>query len=140
VLDAFQESGLSMAAFAAETGIGAWRLRGWQRKLGLGQDGGDSVRFLPVRVRGAAPAPQMAGAALEDTTQSGFHVRTEGGFAIEDLVRLIGRLERLGCSPKRSRSPPTARQRLWLMILSRQCHSNPEDPWSTKPRWRPRRT
>ena len=34
-LDAFQESGLSMAAFAAETGIGAWRLQGWQRKLGL---------------------------------------------------------------------------------------------------------
>jgi len=29
-LDAFQESGLSMAEFAADTGIGAWRLRPWQ--------------------------------------------------------------------------------------------------------------
>jgi len=32
-LDAFQKSGLSMAAFAAETGIGAWRLRGWHPSL-----------------------------------------------------------------------------------------------------------
>jgi transposase-like protein len=96
-LDGFQESGLSMAAFAAETGIGAWRLRDWQRKLGRGQGDGDAVRFLPVRVRGAAPAPQIAGAALEVTTPSGFHVRTEGGFALEDLVRLIGGLEQLGC-------------------------------------------
>jgi len=96
-LEALRASDLSLASFAAETGIGAWRLRGWQRKLGFGQGDGDAVRFLPIRVRGAAPAPQVAGAALEVTTPSGFHVRAEGGFALEDLVRLIGGLEQLGC-------------------------------------------
>ncbi|HOX47070.1 MAG TPA: hypothetical protein PK668_25980 [Myxococcota bacterium] len=87
--DTLQVSGLSMATFAAETGIGAWRLRGWQRKLGAGKSAGDAVRFLPVRVRGAVPAPTMSGAALEVTMPSGFHIHAEGGFALEDIVRLI---------------------------------------------------
>jgi hypothetical protein len=96
-LQAMRASGMSLAAFAAKTGIGAWRLRSWQRKLGPGPGEGVAVRFLPVRVRGSAPATSSASSAFEVATPSGYRVRAEFGVSVDDIVRLIGGLERLGC-------------------------------------------
>ena len=60
------------------------------------------MRFLPVRVRGSAPATSSASSAFEVATPSGYRVRAEFGVSVDDIVRLIGGLERLGCEIPRS--------------------------------------
>lgn len=93
VVEAWQRSGESLAAFARSHGIGRRRLERWARRLG-GPDG--SIRFHRVRLverRPTSDAVHDGGAPIEIEWAPGRRVRVFPGFSAEDLGRVLEVLE-----------------------------------------------
>ena len=97
VLEAWRESGETMATFARRHGIQRGRLERWSRRL---RESGPEVRFHPVRVVSAPASPERTGASnhIELQLATGHRIRVAPGFDPEDLRRVlfvIGQVE--GC-------------------------------------------
>src|SRR5688572_24842604 len=86
-LDAFASSGLSMRAFAAESGIKFERLARWRRKTKPSSSGRKRVAFVEVRARDAARE------RIEVVLRSGRVLRCAEEIAASSLRRLVGVLE-----------------------------------------------
>ena len=92
VVEAWRASGEGLVVFAARYGIHPRRLRRWAGQLGPGAE--ETVAFHPVRLMAAA-GPAEPGAPIEIVLGEGVRVRVPGGFAAEDLERVLGVLA--GC-------------------------------------------
>lgn len=93
VVEAWQASGEGLGAFAKRYGIHPRRVRRWASQLG-GKAEAAAVVFHPVRLVAAA-RPAEPGALIEIVLGEGVIVRVPGGFAAEDLERVLGVLA--GC-------------------------------------------
>jgi len=97
-VDAWERSGMSLAAFARRYGIVRQRLERWAQRLGAASVG--RVRFHRVRLieHGRDGEAPVAGVPIEIEWGSGRRVRVYPGFAAEDLGRVLDALEgRQGC-------------------------------------------
>lgn len=90
VVEAWRESGLSQAAFARRSGIGAQRLRYWKHRVDVGVE--ETARLVPVEVVGAQYSVEEE--AFEVAVGSGRVIRVPTGFDEVALVRLVHALER----------------------------------------------
>jgi hypothetical protein len=89
-LDALEASGASVAAFAARTGVSAWRLYHWRARL----IGPAATSFVEIKTA----APQGLGAgAFEVVLPRGFVVRVPADFDAVALQRLVAVLEADPC-------------------------------------------
>lgn len=84
---------MSVTDFAASTGVSAWTLYQWRRRL-AGSDGerNDSPRLVEVAVLPSAAAASAA-ASLSVELRSGHRLEVRAGFDGNELRRLIGVLE-----------------------------------------------
>ncbi|QRK10889.1 transposase [Archangium violaceum] len=95
VLEAYEESGLSVAEFARRHGLGPQRLRWWKKRRR--EEASPERSFVPVHV--AAPPSReeretAAGAAsMEVVLARGRRIRVEPGFDADALARLVRALE-----------------------------------------------
>jgi transposase-like protein len=95
VLEAYEESGLTVAEFARLNGLGPQRLRWWKKKRA--EEAGEAPSFVPVHI--AAPpsrgvrevAPGTA--RMEVVLARGRRIQVEPGFDAEALARLVRALE-----------------------------------------------
>jgi len=86
VVDAWRESGASLAGFCRSHGVASARLSRWAARLGREA----AVRFHPVRLTtGGESAPR---AGLEIEFPDGTTVRLPAGFALDDLRRILSAL------------------------------------------------
>jgi transposase-like protein len=87
ILAELGRSGLSVARFASERGLGAERLRRWRRRLkaGAGKKA-EAPRFTEVTLRPATGAP------IEVVLPDGCVVRCAGASRLEDAVAILSRL------------------------------------------------
>lgn len=93
VVEAWQASGLSVAAFARKVGLPAWRVRSWRRRLGNPEP---APRFLPVRLVGQDRERGHEGnVALEINTRGG--LRLVVPIAAEAVCGLVLALEGGSC-------------------------------------------
>jgi hypothetical protein len=88
IVEAWQESGETGAAFARRHGVDPQRLSRWALRLRRSAP----VPFHPVRVAGAGPV-RPGGAAIEIDFGTGWRVRVAGGFEAEDLRRVLAVLD-----------------------------------------------
>jgi hypothetical protein len=86
VVEAWQESGEGLSAFARRHGIEPRRLSRWAATL-EGRD--EAVRFHPVRLVERRERVQSSGAPIEIVIGDGCSVRVPPGFAAEDLERVL---------------------------------------------------
>lgn len=92
VVEAFERSGWTGAAFARRYGIRAERLRRWVRELEEEGRNDGALRFHPVRVvqrreeREESPPRRRP---IEIVTRRGARVRVPAGFRAEDLERVL---------------------------------------------------
>lgn len=85
VLDAWRESGDSLAGFCRAHGIARARLSRWAAQLG-----DSALRFHPVRLtNGGGTTPQPG---IEIELAGGTTIRLPAGFAHEDLQRVLSAL------------------------------------------------
>jgi transposase-like protein len=91
MVDAWRDSGETVAAFAARHGLDVRRLTRWVRKLEAKTDG--LVPFHPVRLVSVAET-QSAEAPIEIAIGATYCVRVPPGFRIEDLRGVLAVLER----------------------------------------------
>ena len=92
VVDAWQESGETMASFARRHGVQAKRLARWVRRLQESEERAPSS-FFPVRVvRRADPDSRRVKSGIE-LVRRGWRVRVASGFVAEDLERVLEVLE-----------------------------------------------
>lgn len=97
VLEACQESGLSLAEFCRRNDIGPWRLWQWKKKLGYGS-GDAPARFVPVRlVHSGVDASPGEGIWVEIVLADGVRIRAGDGFDAEKLAELVSALGRASC-------------------------------------------
>jgi transposase-like protein len=95
VLEAYEESGLTVAEFARLHGLGPQRLRGWKKRRA--EEVSPAAAFVPVHV--AAPPSREARevapgtASMEVVLARGRRIRVEPGFEEEALARLVRALE-----------------------------------------------
>ena len=92
VVEAWRASGEALGAFAARYGIHPRRVGRWAGQLGREDE--EAVAFHPVRLVRAIPTAGP-GAPIEIVLGEGVRVRVPGGFAAEDLERVLGVLA--GC-------------------------------------------
>jgi len=92
VVEAWRASGEGLGAFAKRYGINRRRLGRWAGELGPKAE--ETVAFHPVRLVAAA-RPAQGGEPIEIELGEGVRVRVPGGFAAEDLERVLGVLA--GC-------------------------------------------
>jgi hypothetical protein len=85
IVEAWDASGETMAAFAARHGVEARRLGRWVRRL---RGEAEGVRFHPVRVTGGA-GPERSGPLIEIEFADGQRVRVAPGFHVDDLRRVV---------------------------------------------------
>jgi hypothetical protein len=88
VLDAWQRSGQTIAAFARNQGVGAKRLARWARRLHA--EGAQGVEFYPVQVVSREPSQ---GKSTIELVRGAWRVRVAPGFAAEDLRQVLDVLE-----------------------------------------------
>jgi hypothetical protein len=93
VVEAWRRSGETLSGFGRRYGVDPRRLARWARRLGGGGDG--SVRFHPVRLVAPSPAAE-GGGPIEIQLAGGQRVRVPGGFAAEDLRRVLSVLGEAG--------------------------------------------
>ena len=87
VVEDLGRSGLSVARFASEMGLGVERLRRWKRRLKAGTGiQAEAPKFTEVALR-----PAM-GAAIELVLPDGLVVRCAGTSRLDDSVALLSRL------------------------------------------------
>jgi len=90
VVEAWRASGEGLGAFAARYAIHPRRVGRWAGQLGREDE--EAVAFHPVRLVRATPTPGP-GAPIEIVLGEGVRVRVPGGFAAEDLERVLRVLE-----------------------------------------------
>jgi hypothetical protein len=97
VIEAWQRSGLSARRFAISEGLDRSRLSRWAAKLGgMRNSAASAVTFHRVRVsarRGGQAGAGGRGRRIEVVLADGRRVRVGGGFAAEDLARVLEVLE-----------------------------------------------
>lgn len=86
VVDAWRESGDSLASFCRSHGVASVRLSRWASRLGRGTP----VRFHPVRLTAGGESAARAGFEIE--LRDGTTVRLAAGFALDDLRRILSAL------------------------------------------------
>jgi len=91
VVDAWQESGETMALFSRRHGVQAKRLARWVRRLQESEKRAPSS-FLPVRVVRQADSDSRRVSGIE-LVRRGWRVRVAPGFVAEDLERVLEVLE-----------------------------------------------
>jgi hypothetical protein len=101
VMQAWEQSGQDLSAFAARHGLKAARLARWASRLGKGAVRGRKrvsagaaalkLRFHPVALIGTTPAVETS--AIEVVLLDGRRVRVPSGVASEDLDRVLRVLE-----------------------------------------------
>jgi hypothetical protein len=92
VVDAWRDSGESLASFGGRHGVSPRRLARWATRL----KGGREVRFHPVRL--VEPPTQAEDRSLAIELPGGETVRLPTGFELDDLRRVLAALaERHGC-------------------------------------------
>jgi hypothetical protein len=92
VLEAWRESGQSMAAFARERGLVRGRLARWQRRLKTRSRDSQAIAFHPVRVVLPPHGGPEAKPAIELVLSGGRRVAVHRGFdavVLEELVRVV---------------------------------------------------
>ena len=93
-LAAWESSGLSLSAFARESGICDQRLRWWRERLSAQPA---IPALLPVRIVRRAPSPAVtsaaSGAVMEIALVTGRRVRVTPDFDDEAVARLVRVLE-----------------------------------------------
>jgi transposase-like protein len=82
IVDAWQDSGESIVAFARRLGLTRQRLSRWVTRLGRSEPG--RLHFHPVRVADAAPR-RSAAACIDIELVDGRRVRIAPGVAADDL-------------------------------------------------------
>jgi transposase-like protein len=97
VLDAWRESGQSVAAFSRGIGVGPWKLWMWRKQLDVEE--ASPPRFVPVRlVQGEAGVTSSErGFEVELELPRGLRVRAGAGFDPENVAELVFALERGSC-------------------------------------------
>ena len=92
VVEAWRQSGDTLAGFCRSQGLSSRRLARWAARL----DQDEPVQFHPVRVIGACAGTDHPMLAVE--LPGGATVRLPAGFAIDDLRRILSALEPVtGC-------------------------------------------
>ena len=89
VIETWQQSGETLAAFARRRGLNRRRLVRWVSRLRAGES--KAMRFHPVQVRERASGPGTA--AIEIDLGSSRRIRVTPGFAAEDLRRVLAVLQ-----------------------------------------------
>lgn len=94
-LEVWQQSGVSLAAFARQHGLGLHRLRWWRDRLRRGNASAplSPAAIVPVTVVGAPRPVATLGATMEVVLESGRIVRVGVEFDAEALARLVRALE-----------------------------------------------
>ena len=93
VVDAWQESGETMASFARRHGVQAKRVARWVKRLRESEEERAPSSFFPVRVvRRADPDSRRVKSGVE-VVRRGWRVRVARGFVAEDLERVLEVLE-----------------------------------------------
>lgn len=98
-LAAFEDSGLTMAAFVVREGLDPQRLQRWRRVLGAPSRGPEfeEIPRREVLASGAVVAePEAAGGVLEVVLASGRVVRVSPAFDAPTLRRLLAVLDEAG--------------------------------------------
>lgn len=105
VVEAWRRSGKPLSEFAADVDVLPRRVARWAGRLEAGEATAAEVDFHPVRVVGSDPMPRRVvggdqGVArrepIEVVLGKGLRVRVPGGFASEDLARVLAVLEGRG--------------------------------------------
>ena len=91
VIEAWQESGQSIAQYARSRNIQPERLARWERKLR--RPGTQSMSFHPVRVTRAAHRDAESAARIEVVLGNERRIRVPHGFVPEDLRAVLAVLE-----------------------------------------------
>ena len=89
IIDAWQQSGETLAAFARRLGVNHKRLRWWASRLRARES--KAMQFHPVQVRARASGPGTA--AIEIDLGAHRCIRLSPGFAAEDLRRVLAALD-----------------------------------------------
>lgn len=94
-LEAWRRSGLPLATFARQHGLGATRLRWWRERLKEHTSAAPVApfRFMPVTVVGGTSAPTTKGSSIEIVLACGHLIRVADDFNADTLVRLVHALE-----------------------------------------------
>jgi hypothetical protein len=90
LVEAWQSSGETLAAFARRYGVDRQRLCRWVGRL-EGAAASETVRFHPVRLvdRGPEPGSGGTGSTIEIELVGGQRVRVPRGFEAEELRRVL---------------------------------------------------
>jgi transposase-like protein len=88
VVEVWERSGQTMAAFARSHGVQAKRLARWVRRLQEAERSSGPTEFHPVRVVRRAGAGEKRTRGIE-VVRGGWRVRVAPGFAAEDLRRVL---------------------------------------------------
>jgi transposase-like protein len=90
VVDAWRQSGLSMAEFAKLHGVHAKRLGRWAQRL---QTSPSSAMFHPVKLLAKQPPNEVGDPRIEVVLASGCVIRLPAAFAARDLRQVLDVLE-----------------------------------------------
>lgn len=93
LLDEQEESGLSVAAFAAESGVSAATLYSWRRRLGRASRRGGGARLIEVSVKDEVRSCGSRGRMVL-AVRDGMRIELDAGFEESALERLLGVLDR----------------------------------------------
>jgi transposase-like protein len=88
VVEAWERSGQTMAAFARRHDVAAKRLARWVRRLQEAEQSSGPTGFHPVRVVRRAGAGEKRTRGIE-VVRNGWRVRVAPGVAAEDLRRVL---------------------------------------------------
>lgn len=94
VVEALRKSGLPLAVFARQHGLGATRVRWWRNRLEEREEAGPMTpaALVPVTLIGTS-APTAKPSLMEVVLASGHVVRVGSDFDAEALVKLVRVLE-----------------------------------------------
>ena len=93
LLDEQEASGLSVAAFAEETGLSAATLYSWRRRLGRATSRDNGVALLEVRVDDDGEVDETLGRMIV-AIADGTRIELDADFDEAALERLLGVLDR----------------------------------------------
>lgn len=98
VLDTWQRSGLSQAAFSKKNGIGIWRIREWRKRFNGHEAAPDVPRFLPVHIKpDDRNKSDTVDWDVEFLVPSGLRLRIRQRLDVGALAALVDALERSAC-------------------------------------------
>jgi len=89
VVERFQRSGLTRAAFARRHGLSAWKLSRWLAEANGGSKPASPTMMFGELKLAPAPLPEPAGWALEVVGANGVTIRLRQALAVRELARLL---------------------------------------------------